>query len=375
MKLDLKYLDSTQRIIFSLVPLYSRYGYTPYKMGKFEEYDLYSKNKDFLVSDSVITFTDTNGKLMALKPDVTLSIIKNSDPSASGVQKVYYNENVYRVSKGTNTFKEIPQVGLECIGEVDTFDRGEVLLLAAKSLETLSDSFVLEVSHLGILSAVIDSITQSYGVKKKLLDCVNEKNLHSVDGILKENNISSELAEPLKHLINLYGAPQKVFKELEQLESALPIKPLADEFKEALSIFEGTGLEDRILVDFSAVGDFNYYNGIIFNGFINGVPHSVLSGGQYDNLIKKMKRGPRAIGFAVYLDLLERLDTQYDGYDADVLLVYGDSSDVKEIKAAQEKFLNEGKTVLCANNFNTNLKFREYYKLEKSGVIPFEYNA
>ena len=38
-------------------------------MSKFEEYDFYAVNKDFLVSDSVITFTDTNGKLMALKPD------------------------------------------------------------------------------------------------------------------------------------------------------------------------------------------------------------------------------------------------------------------------------------------------------------------
>ena len=70
-------MDAQEKIGFRLRSLYSGYGYSRYKMSKFEEYDLYSRNKDFLFSDSVITFTDTNGRLMALKPDVTLSIVKN----------------------------------------------------------------------------------------------------------------------------------------------------------------------------------------------------------------------------------------------------------------------------------------------------------
>ena len=98
------YLKSEEKAIFALRSLYQKYGYMPYKMSKFEEYDLYLKNKDFLVSDNIITFTDTDGKLMALKPDVTLSIIKNMKEKNDSVQKVYYNENVYRVSKGTQSF-------------------------------------------------------------------------------------------------------------------------------------------------------------------------------------------------------------------------------------------------------------------------------
>ena len=70
-------IKNEERIVFSLRSLYGGYGYSRYKMSKFEEYELYVRNKDFLISDSVITFTDTNGKLMALKPDVTLSIVKN----------------------------------------------------------------------------------------------------------------------------------------------------------------------------------------------------------------------------------------------------------------------------------------------------------
>ena len=100
-------LRREEQAVFALRGLYETYGYAPYKMSKFEEYDLYVRNKEFLISDGVITFTDTDGKLMALKPDVTLSIIKNSRDEAGCVQKVYYNENVYRVSEDAHCFKEI----------------------------------------------------------------------------------------------------------------------------------------------------------------------------------------------------------------------------------------------------------------------------
>ena len=112
--------DDRSRVLASVQALYNRYGYRPYRMNKFEEYDLYARNKDFLISDSVITFTDRNGKLMALKPDVTLSIVKNTADTGS-VQKLSYQENVYRVSKGSDSFRELLQVGLECLGRIDDY--------------------------------------------------------------------------------------------------------------------------------------------------------------------------------------------------------------------------------------------------------------
>ena len=78
MNVNDKTLKAGEIAIYKLRELYESFGYSQYKMSKFEEYDLYVRNKSFLVSDHIITFTDTDGKLMALKPDVTLSIVKNS---------------------------------------------------------------------------------------------------------------------------------------------------------------------------------------------------------------------------------------------------------------------------------------------------------
>ena len=87
-------LKPDEKACLQLRGLYEQYGYKKYKMGKFEEYSLYAENKDFLGSDKVITFTDPDGRLLALKPDVTLSIIKNTNATSESNEKLYYLENV-----------------------------------------------------------------------------------------------------------------------------------------------------------------------------------------------------------------------------------------------------------------------------------------
>ena len=176
MSFDLSVLNNSEKIIFELRGLYSKYGYKPFKMSKFEEYDLYGSNKDFLVSDNCITFTDSDGRLLALKPDVTFSIIKNFDDTLDGVQKVYYNENVYRVTKKAGGFSEIMQTGVECIGEVTDTEVSEVITLAARSLYAISEDYVLDVSHMGILSGLFNAMGISESNKAELISAVAEKN-------------------------------------------------------------------------------------------------------------------------------------------------------------------------------------------------------
>ena len=87
----------TEQTVNRLRSLYKRYGYKKYKMSRFETYDFYLENRDFLQSEHVITFTDLRGRLMALKPDVTLSIVKNAAGEKSELQKYFYHENVFRM--------------------------------------------------------------------------------------------------------------------------------------------------------------------------------------------------------------------------------------------------------------------------------------
>lgn len=276
MNLDLSVLDLGELTALRLRSLYAEKGYRRFRMMKFEEYDLYSHNKDFLVSENIITFTDVTGRLMALKPDVTLSIVKSAREGEK--RRVYYNESVYRPASGS--FRELSQVGVEAIGEPDA---AEIVALAEQSLGVMAQRHVLQLSHMGL----IDRVT---GGDRRLIRCIGEKNLHE----LGDNPDAARL-------IALSGAPDEILPEL---------RPLAEKYGaiDALSELETAAkAAESSVIDFSDVSDTGYYTGLLFKGFVPGVPGFVLSGGSYDGLMRKMGRSGSAMGFAVYLDMLERL--------------------------------------------------------------------
>ncbi len=298
-------LKSDEKIALGLRSLYAAAGYRQFKMSKFEEYDLYMKNKDFLISDGIITFNDTNGSLRALKPDVTLSIVKNSKDIAGEVQKVYYTENVYRISEFSHTYKEIMQTGLECIGDTGPADTVEVVSLAMQSARQISANTQTVFSHIGFLN----SYFADYGINPKLDDGICtaffDKNADALSALCGKSQLSA-----LMPLV-------KVYEDIESAKLAiLPYcisdntKAQLDEFAELWQNIFKNGAGDNATIDFTVSNSTGYYSGIVFKCYIGGVASPVISGGQYDGLMKRMSRRSHAIGFAVYLDELEHLEAE-----------------------------------------------------------------
>lgn len=301
-------LQDNEKIIFKLRELYLENGYLPYKMSKFEEYDLYAKNKDFLVSDNVITFTDTNGRLMALKPDVTLSIIKNTSDNLSETTKLFYNENVYRISKRTNQYKEIFQLGVECFGKVDNKEICDIICLACKSLKEISSSSILSISDIDIIESIVDSLNISTKDRKKVYSFIAEKNIHELELLLTEETDKFNILKDLLSIDDYVSAAKdKLLNVLKSVDSNIYSTLVS-----VLDVLSDTQYKDMIKLDFSVTDDINYYNNIVFKGYIEKIPNPVLSGGQYDKLMRKVHRKSKAIGFAVYTDELERLDETVD---------------------------------------------------------------
>ncbi len=372
MELNRSVLKNEEKAIFDLRALYSLYGYSQYKMSKFEAYDLYVRNKDYLVSDNIITFTDTDGKLLALKPDVTLSIIKNGKDVPGTVQKVYYNENVYRVSKKNNAFQEIMQVGLECIGTVDDYCIFETVMLAAQSLKSISEEFILDVSHMDIVSEAIAALGADAQTEKALLEKIGEKNLHGIDQICAEAGLDGTL---LKTLASTYGKLAEVLPELKALSVSETMREAIGQLERMEAFLAANGSSDNVYVDFSVINNQSYYNGIVFCGFIKGIPTGILSGGEYDKLMQKMGRKSRLIGLEVYLDMLERLTADEKKYDVDAVILYDAGADAEAISAAVRLMTAGGKRVLATGAIPEKLQYKQLLKLQEKGLEILENNA
>ena len=351
MQIDPKILKTDERVAYSLRSIYRRFGYSQFKMSKFEEYALYIKNKDFLVSDGIISFTDTNGRLLALKPDVTLSIINNSKNKDSSIQKLYYDENVYRISKSSRSFKEIRQTGLECIGNVGFLEVCEVLTLAIKSLESISEKYVFELSHIGLLEAVLEQCGLEES-SKQILPLINSKNLDELKKVVADEQVFNTLAV----FVNNFNCFECALSELEAICNSERAKGELEAFKAILSFLGDMGYKDNIKVDFSLANDMNYYCGVVFRGYIEGIPVGVLSGGQYDKLMRKMGRKSGAIGFAVYLDTLERYNMEEKQYDVDTVLLCKGS--ISEALCKAQELSKDGSTVRICTEIPENLRYR-----------------
>ncbi len=369
MTLNKDIIRNEEKAIFELRSLYRKYGYAQYKMSKFEEYDLYVRNKDFLVSDSIITFNDTNGRLMALKPDVTLSIVKNLHEGA--LNKVYYNENVYRIADSTHSFKEIMQTGLECIGDIDIYNICEVVMLAILSLKAIAEDFVLDISHMGFVSALLEGMDIKSDVKKTIVKCIAEKNIHELKDICEKNSVK---CEKIEKLISTYGNGDKVIAELKNIADCDEMENGIRELEAVNKFLKENNLDKNVNFDFSIVNDMNYYSGIVFKGYIKGIYTSVLSGGEYSKLMHKMKRRSGAIGFAVYLDTLERLETSHKKYDVDTVILYEDTADVTELYKNVKLLLDSSVSVLATKNAD-GIKYRQLLKFNGKGVEIVEING
>ena len=305
MEFTLPEFTRSETVTLQLRSLFELAGYKLFRMGSFEAYDFYMQNRSFLSSDDIITFTGSDGRLMALKPDVTLSIVKNTKPAAT--RRVYYNEKVFRKSRDTGEYREINQMGLEYIGGVKDVSEAEVVSIAAKSL-SLAGEYSLDLSHMGFIEAVLAPFSGVF--YSDALVALRNKNPQLMRQTAAAANLSGELTDKLERLAMLSGPFDTAVELANELASDFEDarQPLEELIKLRRTLSAETP-EINLRLDFSILNDVDYYNGIIFQGFIRGIAHPVLAGGRYDNLMVRFGKNQGAVGFAVYLDELERSES------------------------------------------------------------------
>ncbi len=221
MEFSLEHLQPKERASFALRSLYETAGCRKYHMGRFEEYSLYQENRSFLSSEQVITFTDLDGRLLALKPDVTLSIAKTAQPAPGETLRYYYHENVYRPSAESHTFKEISQMGLELLGAVGEAEVQQAVCLAAQSLAALGAEWVLEVSHMGYLFGLFDALGVPEAARAQLLEKLRQKNAHE----LRAAALAAGLSKRRQRLVRGAGTFRRLRCYPFQGGGALPQRP------------------------------------------------------------------------------------------------------------------------------------------------------
>lgn len=361
--MDEGFLKRDEKLVLALRGMYERYGYRKYKMRRFEEYDLYLNNRDFLQTKHIITFHDLDGRVMALKPDVTLSIAKNTRATAESTEKIYYLENVYQLDP-IGAYREISQLGLECFGRLDEAGFVEVLLLAVKTLSQIDENYRISISDTRFVKGLLRSLALSGDDEKRLAECIRNKRAHEVYAFCEAGGISGGDAKRAAAVAELGGPFEEAAKKARALCGADGMTEALDSLTSLYEKLSRIGLGAHIRLDFSAINDLDYYSGIIFQGYVQGVPRPVLSGGYYGALLKKFGRELDAIGFAVYLSELAHLSEPLTGADVDELILYGEGSDAAALYEAAEMRAKAGKKIRVERAIPKDLRYSRLMKFD-----------
>ena len=379
MKNYIKNMSKKDLVLLNIRKMYDSYGYKKISLPSFEEYDLYNENKDF-IDRNVLTVMSPNGKLLALRPDITLSVAKKiSKEQSLKYSKIYYQENTYNLTKYVG-YEEDEQLGIELIGKESTFLDFEIINLAVKSLDIINKKSMIVLSHAGFISSIFENFDLEYETKEQILDCINRKNSHDIQKILKKNEHISENVKKLIYKIpELSGNLENIEKELLKYEINVNTKKILSELKQLNSLLMKFYKKSKIIFDFSVVKNLNYYNGIILQGYIEGFPNVILTGGRYDKLFEKFGVDTGAVGFAILTDGLKGYYKDTDKKDFEVLIAY-DNSDFEKLVEIVNDFQKKGLRVRTENIENLGesdfeiFNFDEKYvfqngELKKGGIV------
>lgn len=353
-------LNKKEKFIYELRSLFESYGYTKITVNFLENYESYSIG-DFIEDKSILKLIHPNGKLYALRPDMTTPIAKRfaNDKISSLTHKVYYSDTVFRIKNDiSDNLLEINQMGVEVLGIKDSLTDIEILNLAKETLSKVDRKYHIDISHAGILEKLFDVVKLTKVNKEYIINSIENRAKSDLEQFLKKLEIENNYISSFIKLIELNGNFDKVLKDIKNDEILGTFVEIIEELEELNKYLNMYNIKADL--DLSLVSNLKYYSGIIFKGYVPQISKAILSGGRYDKLSKNFGKNLPAIGFAVNLtDILVELNENEKPQGA---IIFYEEISKNLIKISEE--LRE-KIGIVKLEKNTELNEEDYLKLKK----------
>ncbi len=293
--------------------LFPLWGYRELTTPTFEYFSVLSMGIGEDLKSQMIKFIDRNGQIMALRPEFTTSIariIATKLSSSLPPFRFFYLDNIFRYpkEKGVNK-REIFQTGVELVGEGGVRADAEVVSLLATLLDELGvKDYKIIIGSTSFFRALLDEFEIQPQMGELLKHYLSIRDFVSFYNVL--DTLPKEKKRNLRTIFSLIG-DREALDEISLLVKGDRTKSALSELRKFCKIVEYYGILGNLEFDFSFLRDMDYYTGIVFELFVEGIGYSFAGGGRYDNLLPKMGVDYPATGFALEMGgLLEVLDNK-----------------------------------------------------------------
>ena len=313
-----------------------------------EFYDVFSVPCSGISQELMFKTVDNKGRLMVVRPDSTLPIarmvssrLKNSIMPV----RLYYKQAVYRNNPTlTGRRNEFLQMGVELVGVKGKRADLEILTTAVNSISSVADDFRIELGHADVFDALSDELNIDDDFKEKIRVTIEGKNYSALNNLLDKLE-PSNVVSAIRSLPSLFGGEEVFEKALEICKGTKAVDAL-EYLRQIYTDPAPLGLGEKLIIDLGLVQRNDYYTGIVFSGYINGIGDAVISGGRYDELLSEFDAPMGAAGFAIDTDAItiKHLSDGEVSYadNPDILVFANDGHEIEAINKVAE-LNNSGK--------------------------------
>jgi ATP phosphoribosyltransferase regulatory subunit len=255
-------------------------------------------------------FTDTDGRLLALRPDVTSSVARAAATlfaSAPRPLRFCYAASVFRQRPRSHAEwkRQGRQLGLsaEAREQMRRLVDGRDAAALEQFLKALGRADATTLNHVGVFNGVAEQLGLSPEAREEMRQLVDARDAGALGGFLKTLGRSEGTAERAARLARL-SAGRAIPSEAREVLSNERSRAALDELERLLHAAETAGLGEGFSVDLSDVSGLDYYTGLVFKVYVEGAGARVGGGGRYDELTANFGRREPAVGFMLDLDAL-----------------------------------------------------------------------
>lgn len=281
------------------------WGYQPFITPTLEYYEALTVGMGSRLKKELYKFIDYEGNILTLRPELTAPIARTIAARVSEMTlpgRFSYSASVFRYDEpqiGKN--REIYQMGVELIGEGESKADAEALILAIEAiLRTGLRDFKFDIGHTGYLDGIIEELELDGEEIDQLKTYLIGKNIVGLNNYIEKLGIANN--DPLYKLPGLRGSKEILNKALEMISNKRSKEALQN-LRDIYSCVADYGLADYLTFDLGLIRGFDYYTGVVFEGFTEKLGYTICGGGRYDNLIGQYcQKDIPAIGFAIGLE-------------------------------------------------------------------------
>ncbi len=290
----------------ALARLFSRWGYDEVVTPTIEYLETLSAGNGGDIQSNMFKFFDKNNRILALRPDMTTPIARVAATrlkESTLPLKIFYLTNVFRYEEAQAGRQcEFYQAGVELLGEPNATADAEVIAMAVEAmLEAGLQSFQISLGQVEFITGLMDECELSTEWRQKVKHAMVTRNLVGLDEILAHSALSHEGQKIIRQIPLLHGK-EELLKKAYTMATAGKSRRALDNLAEIYQSLSCYGVEQYVNFDLGIIRDFDYYTGMVFEGYTPGLGFPLCGGGRYDNMVSTFGVNCPATGFAIGIE-------------------------------------------------------------------------